>query len=89
MYTYIAPEVEPKRQAAPVKATPESTTQLKLVRTSSNAEKNKNNGPLMREFPFAIDNSKRDVFIWRTSTEVQKYGFIVPRFFDNLVRWCF
>jgi hypothetical protein len=39
----------------------------------------------MREFPFAIDDSERNIFIWRTSTEVQKHGFVVPRLLDNLV----
>ena len=43
----------------------------------------------MREFPFAVDNSKRNIFIWGSGTEVQKYGFIIPRFLDNFVRWCF
>jgi hypothetical protein len=39
----------------------------------------------MREFPFAIDDSERNIFIWWTSTEVQKHSFVVPRLLDNLV----
>jgi hypothetical protein len=91
-FTYIAPEIEPERQAAPVEAAPESTTTVKkLVKELSNADSAKpiNDVPLMREFPFAIDDSKCDVLIWRTSTEVQKHGFVVARLLDDLVRWCF
>jgi hypothetical protein len=90
MNTYIASEVEPKRQAAPVKATPEPTRQVKVGKDIVKC-RTQINVPLMREFPFTIDYSKRNVFIWWTSTEVQKNSFVVSRFLDNLVRWrlCF
>lgn len=40
----------------------------------------------MRKFPFTIDNSKRDVFVGRAGTEMQKNGLIITLFFDDLVR---
>ena len=42
--------------------------------------------PFVRELPFAVDDSESDVFVWGARTEMQQYGLIVARFFDNPVR---
>lgn len=41
--------------------------------------------PLVREFPFTIDNSECDVLIRRPRAEMQKHGLIVARLLDNPV----
>ena len=41
--------------------------------------------PLMRIFPFTIDNAKSDVFVWRSRSKMQQDGIKVTFFADNLV----
>ena len=45
--------------------------------------------PLMREFPFSVNNPERNVFIRRSSGEVQKHGFIVAWLLNDLIRRSF
>ena len=42
--------------------------------------------PFVRELPFAIDNSERDVFVWRPCHKVQEDRILVTRLLDDLVR---
>ena len=42
----------------------------------------------MRELPFAIDDSESNVFVRWACTEMQKYGLIVTRLLNDLVRRC-
>lgn len=41
--------------------------------------------PFMGKFPFSINDSEGDVFIWRAGTELQDDGLVVTRLFDDLV----
>ncbi len=40
----------------------------------------------MREVPFSVDDTKRNIFVWRPCTEEQQDCVIVAGFFDNFIR---
>jgi hypothetical protein len=44
--------------------------------------------PFMRIFPFTVDNTERDIFVWWTSCKVEEDSLIVARIFDDLVCRC-
>ncbi len=82
--TYVAAEIEPQGQTASVEATPETTAQN--VSAHPPTVLGRVYSPLVRELPLSVDDSEGDIFVWRTSAEVQQYGLIVPGLLDDLVR---
>jgi len=42
----------------------------------------------MRKFPFSVYNSEGNVFVRRSSTELEDDGLIIARLLDNLVGRC-
>lgn len=84
--TYIAAEVEPKRQTTTIEIATESA-----ISTISEKRQHGNDFllPSMGVFPFAVDNPKCNVFIGRACNELEQYGVVITRFFDDLVCWRF
>jgi hypothetical protein len=83
---YIAAEIKPQRKTPSIESTSESTAAILSLRGPDIISVY---SPFVGELPFTIDDTKSDVLIRRSRTEVQKNSFIVPWFFDNLVRRCF
>lgn len=40
----------------------------------------------MRELPLAINNPERNIFVWRSGTEMEKDRVVVAWFLDDFVR---